>query len=574
MAAPPPVPSAGIIERELEKEYEAKPLEEEKQVPNIQIDIPQKTFDLPDDKKVYVHKILIEDNESILTKELNNVIKGYLNKEISLKDVYKLCHLIDMFYAKKGYFLARAYPPAQAINNHTLIIRVIEGKLGNISVVGNKHYKEGFIKSFFRPLKNKSLRYNDFLYALMLLNDNADLFAGAVFEKGKEFGTADVILQVKDSSPKHFYFNGNNYGRNLTTNSRVGGRLDYGNFVMQGDKFSIAEVIGFPVNALYFTDVIYNVLLNRKGASLELSYLFSRFTVEELTYLDLKGRSNIGTIKFNQAIMRSRNLSMDFFSYFDIKQIQNFVLSERTSFDKLRVLTIGTLLDHFNPNIGRDYLVLRLAGGIPNFLGGLKSVDSKCSRQGGGGRFFIFNMDYDHIQSLPYYSFLYFHSSLQLSPNKLALPEEIYIGGNVGTLSSPILVNCDDQIYAGAYGHSPSLADFNGSTIDNTINEITSNPPCIIIFNGVVIKNCQTTPAVVLPEFLSFDVPGFYSSYFNLASYYYFLTYFFDKNYVYKPVYIYYSTGKQSEKSKKNTYLSSLKQFFQKTYKRFFRPFG
>src|SRR5579871_2652634 len=117
----------------------------------------------------------------------------------------------------------------------------------------------------------------------MLLNDNTDLNAGAVFKKGKEFGCADVILRVDDHRPIHLYLNGNNYGRFLTTNVRAGGRFDWGNVIFQGDKLSIAEVIGFPVNALYFTDVTYTVPLNRKGASLEFAYLFSKFKIEELT---------------------------------------------------------------------------------------------------------------------------------------------------------------------------------------------------------------------------------------------------------------------------------------------------
>jgi hypothetical protein len=44
-AAPPPVPSAGVVERELEKEYKGKPLEPTKEIPSIQIDIPEERLD-------------------------------------------------------------------------------------------------------------------------------------------------------------------------------------------------------------------------------------------------------------------------------------------------------------------------------------------------------------------------------------------------------------------------------------------------------------------------------------------------------------------------------------------------
>lgn len=444
---PPPVPSGGVVEREIEKEYEGKPLEAGKEVPAIQIDIPEERLDMPEGKKIFIKKVKIHGNESISTKMIQSWIKGYLNKELSLKDIYQICQVIDQRYAEKGYFLARSYPPPQTIEKGVLTIEIIEGKLGNISVVGNKYYSESFIRSYFTSLLNKPLKRDQFLRALMLLNDNSDLSAGAIFEKGKEFGCADVILQVHDAAPRHLYLNGNNYGRDLTTNVRAGGRLDWGNLLVQGDKLSIAEVIGFPVNALYFTDVTYTAPLNRKGTSMELAYLFSRFKIEEDLSLHLKGSSQIATLKFNQAVTRSQSLNTDVFSSFDYKQIKNYTLGYVTSFDKLRVLTVGALLDHYQPSIGRDYLTMKFAAGIPDFLGGLSAVDSESSRVGGGGRFFQLNVDYDRIQHLPKSCYLYFHASGQLSPSYLTLPQQIYIGGIDTVRGFPLAVGLGDSGY-------------------------------------------------------------------------------------------------------------------------------
>ncbi len=187
------------------------------------------------------------------------------------------------------------------------------------------------------------------------------------------------------------------------------------------------------------------VPVNRKGTFLEGAYLFSKFKIEELKSLHLKGISNIGTLKVTQALTRSRSLSVDFFSFFDYKQIQNIVLGERVSFDKLRVLTVGTLLDHFSQ--GRDYLVIRAAAGIPDFLGGLKAVDSESSRKGGGGRFYQLNVDYDRLQPLPKDLFFFFHGSMQLSPSKLTLPQQFYIGGSDTVRGFPLAVALGDSGY-------------------------------------------------------------------------------------------------------------------------------
>lgn len=111
------------------------------------------------------------------------------------------------------------------------------------------------------------------------------------------------------------------------------------------------------------------------------------------------------------------------------------------------MLTVGTLLDHFQPSVGRDYLTVQFAAGIPDFLGGLKAVDSHSSRRGGGGRFFMLTADYDRIQQLPWHSFLYFHASGQWSPNKLTVPEQIYIGGSDTVRGFPLAVGLGDSGY-------------------------------------------------------------------------------------------------------------------------------
>ena len=55
-------------------------------------------------------------------------------------------------------------------------------------------------------------------------------------------------------------------------------------------------------------------------------------------------------------------------------------------------------LPSFDCSHGRNIGDLFFSAGIPNFLGGLHAVDSECSREGAGGRFFILNLDYTDFE--------------------------------------------------------------------------------------------------------------------------------------------------------------------------------
>jgi hypothetical protein len=137
-----------------------------------------------------------------------------------------------------------------------------------------------------------------------------------------------------------------------------------------------------------------------------------------------------------------------------------------------------------------------------------------------------------------------FNAGAQFAINSTNTASFNALGGDVGTLSSPILVNTSNQIFAG----STHLADFDGTASDNTIHSIPSNPPCLIIFNGIIIKPCNP----VIPSgggggrggaslFASFAMADMEDSQFNLASDYFFLPFYLDNHYFIHGLTLYYT---------------------------------
>ena len=198
-----PVPPAGVVDRQIELEYDAKEVDAEKQIPLLEVDIPEKTFDMGEEATL-IKAVKFQGNTAISSRTLRKTIKEFMGKELSMKDIYEMCHKVQAKYAERGYFLARAFVPVQVVEDETLTIEIIEGRLGSISVVGNKHYSETFIARYFEKYQGKPINYDQILRALLLLDENSDLDVGAVFKKGSEFGTADLIVRVSDNRPLHF----------------------------------------------------------------------------------------------------------------------------------------------------------------------------------------------------------------------------------------------------------------------------------------------------------------------------------------------------------------------------------
>lgn len=452
----PPSGAAGVVEKEIQKEYSVENLSPNKEIPLLDMDLPQKTLNLPDGKVAFIQHIQVEGNESLSSKEIDQILLPYLEKELTGKDVKEICMVLQKAYVEKGFILARVYPPVQEVKNKLLVLRVIEGNLGHVEISGNLFYKASYIRKFFAHLEGKPVNYNQMMRALLLVNENSDLGVGAIFKKGKEFGEVDLALIVKDKRPLHLNWDYNNWGSNVTTYGRTGAKFDAGNLATNGDMLSLVGVVGIPPKDLYYTNVMYSAPINARGTYFDLSYLYSHFEVQQMTELDLEGISQIGGIRVRQALERTRKFSSDVSLSFDYKQLKNEVLNGTGSFDKLRVLGAGGKIDYIDSVKGRNLFDAYVYVGIPYFLGGSSPVDSQSSREGAGGRFYILNIDYTRIQSLPWDCYISVSASGQGTFNKLPLPEQIYIGG-IGTVRGyPLAVALGDNGYYGsAEFHAP-----------------------------------------------------------------------------------------------------------------------
>jgi hemolysin activation/secretion protein len=427
-ASEPPAPPAGVTERQIQEEYEAKQIDAKKEIPLLEEDIPERRLDTGS-ATALVREVVFSGNTIFSFKELAKVVRPYMNRELSMAQMEEMCQAIQKKYARKGYFLARAYLPEQDLQEGKLKVVVIEGKLGDVTVIGNKHYSTEFIQSYFKKLQDKTINYDAVLKALLLLDENSDLKVGAVFKKGKEFGTADIVVRVQDQKPMHLVIDHNDFGSSLTSLTRTGGRFDCGNIITDGDMLTAVEVVGAPMDHLNFTNLIYHIPMNTYGSAWDASYLIANFKSPREDGVKFTGRSHIGTLKFGQALQRTRRLNTDLFAAFDYKQVKNYGNGILSSFDKLRVITGGASLDYIDGWKGRNIFNLSASWGIPNILGGLKAIDSRCSREDAGGRFVHLNGGIKRLQRLPYDCLLLLSGVAQYSFDKLPLPEQIYIGG-------------------------------------------------------------------------------------------------------------------------------------------------
>lgn len=157
---------------------------------------------------IVIKRFEFSGNTAITTAELEKISSGLVGQKVTLKDLRILADKISDVYRERGYMVARAFIPAQKIQNGVVEIQIIEGRRDGLTVKSNGGpiVKESYQQSVVdRALpKDAILTEVDLERGLLLLGDLPGVTdVRATLDPGNEVGTSSVNVQT---APANRYF--------------------------------------------------------------------------------------------------------------------------------------------------------------------------------------------------------------------------------------------------------------------------------------------------------------------------------------------------------------------------------
>jgi hemolysin activation/secretion protein len=426
--------------RDLEKEKTLREKIEKKiEPPKIEQPPVQETVPSTSQEKTLVKQITVTGVTLVKQKDIDAIISAYSNKELYMRDMQKIADLITDLYRKKGYITSRAYLPPQKIESGVLEVRVIEGITGDINIKGNRYFKTALLRDKIALKKGQAFDYEVLKKGMSRINEQPDLNAKAVLAPGKDPGTTDVVLEVKDKLPIHAGLTYDNYASRFLDKDRIKTTVSHNNLLGFEDIFTIqyqlTEGENYTlVSANYLLPVTESLKLGLFAANTKLSL---RRDYEDL---NARGKSKYCSLFAVQSLFTRDNASLKLNLGFDYKDIYNFQLGQETSRDRMRVAKAGLEFD-MSDRFGRTLLTNEVDFGIPDIIGGLKARDSFASqgtdaskgtggsRDGSGGEFIKHALNFVRLQRLPFDNIFYWKSQAQITSNILTAAEQFQIGG-------------------------------------------------------------------------------------------------------------------------------------------------
>lgn len=166
----------------------------------------------------------------ILNKPTFSKVSGqYLGQPVSIKSINMLVKDVILFYRENDRPVVDVVVPEQDITTGVLQLVVVEGKVGEVRVEGNKWFSSKLLAGEVRTRHGEPIRASKVLNDVGWLNQNPFRDVNVVFTPGSELGTTDLVLKTEDRFPVRFYAGYEDSGNDLTGDERFLAGFNWGN---------------------------------------------------------------------------------------------------------------------------------------------------------------------------------------------------------------------------------------------------------------------------------------------------------------------------------------------------------
>ena len=372
----------------------------------------------------------ITGNNSIPSAELQIILAKYINQSCDLEKLREAADQVTEEYHRRGLNFAKAYVPAQEIENGIIKITVVESKVGEIQVEGNKNYSANFIRRFLKGETGAALTGERLERGLLILNTEfTDLKVSAALEPGKEPGAVGIRAKVEDSVPLHLTLFTNNYGSEYVGRYRFGAQIEWVNALIPGALFTASGQIGDKPDYMSFENAMYLIPVNSMGTKVGLTGAYGSFTVGR-DFADLGINNNMlsGGIFVTHPFVKTRTFNFSGELGFRSTDAKFYLMKEVSSYDKIRVAYLEGRGDHIIWG-GKSFASLNVTQGLGGFMGGTSGNDPFASRPGADNEFTRVTLNIARQQPMGDIFSALVRLSGQLSSDSLLAGEEWQIGG-------------------------------------------------------------------------------------------------------------------------------------------------
>ncbi len=366
---------------------------------------------------------------------LGKQFSAFINKNISLADLYTIANELTVYYRNQGYILSQALVPAQKIDDDGIAtIQVVEGFISDINLSGVSEKQAKRIAKITQKIqKSQPLRADILERYLLILNDFGGVNFSATLAPSQTQGAADITLNITEKN-YDASFDIENRGTEIVGPERLTAQVSINNIFNAFDANNLT-VVSTGNSELNYISLRNDSPIGNNGWHLVTAVTTSRSQPGgELEILEIESRGNTFSIGAEYPFIRSRTKNLSLRSHLDIYNNESTRLSSAenseslSTEDRIRSIRLGAVFDNIDSFRGINLIDVEFSQGL-DILNASELGDSQLSRELGDPKYRKLNLYAARLQSIaPHWSLL-FSLNGQYSNDNLLSAEQFGVGG-------------------------------------------------------------------------------------------------------------------------------------------------
>lgn len=258
--------------------------------------------------RVLVRELRVTGARAFTAAELIAVAQFTPGSQLTLSELEAMAARITEHYRGAGYFVARAYLPAQEITDNVVTIAVSEGTYGNVTLRNQSNVADSLVRSRLEGLDSgEPITIDPLESRLLQLSDIPGVKVSSTLVPGTTPGSSDLIVDVSPGRRVTGSIDADNAGNPYTGEYRLGATVNLNNPLGRGDVASLRVLSSG--RGLNYGRASYQMMFGRATAGVAYSRLDYELG-EPFEILGANGTADIASVFGSVPLIRSRRSNL------------------------------------------------------------------------------------------------------------------------------------------------------------------------------------------------------------------------------------------------------------------------
>lgn len=375
-----------------------------------------------------LQSVAFEGNTAFDSANLQKRYAHYLG-ETTLDTVWKIANDVTQHYQAKGYFLSRAYVPAQDVSKGQVTINIVEGYVGEVSL-DDRYKKHDLITSYIKRLTAQRPATSQALESFILrLNDLSSIDVSGVLEpfEHNDEGAVRLLLRTQDVKNLSGQVSFDNSGSRFLGPYQATLSMDGSLYALHDTQLYTS--VSTPIDELKYVGVTHTVPFYPDwNVELSASYVDSE-PGSTLEANDIRSNSTELGVALRYQPIRQRRENLDVsFGLYGKNSNSDIFADAPLSRDRIRTARVSVNYDKADQWNGYNYLSANVVQGL-GILGASDEGDANLSRANGDPHFTTAGFSAMRQQFVTHDWLAIGHVSGQVASDPLLSSEEFGFGG-------------------------------------------------------------------------------------------------------------------------------------------------